>query len=432
METATEKIFTKAESDLRVSTALSQQKAKLERDIQLYQAKPEFLKPPKEQRDLMYEQGLHLKEYFTAIGFTEAVIQSKKKLPLAQTDEQFTTLVAKNPQYYAPHIRQAAFSEASNGAGGYTVPTFIADYIWQNVERFGFARRTAMVMPMGTKTIELNTGGTVTVSHPGDNAAATPFDATSFFTQVSLTAFSAQAIQIFQKELLQDTAVPVLQYIAKECGFAFAKDEDQSFFSNAGSNLSPSTGLWNTSGTQIYYLGGAAGSGKTSVANVSWTDLIGAYNALNTTALQNAVLFISQTAWSNFRKEASSSRPIWDMLSPQVWTDEAGINPFTGNKVARPPMAPGLWTPGGVPCVVLPNGLFGTQTSANTVIGFIGNLQNIGVLGLRQDITSETFDQATAGVDLSGQRQISLNTTQRYGVAFPNPSAGALIYTSLS
>lgn len=388
---------------------------KMEREIQDYRAKlPEFLQTHgKAKLHELEDQAAHVVKFIEA-----ALVTQSKDARL----KQFEALTKERPEYY----KQAAFSEASNGAGQLTVPTFWQDKIWNTVEQFGFAIRMADVQPMGAKTINLTTGGGVTVSWPGDNTAPTAFDATNFFSQTPLTASTMAAAQIIQKELLQDTAVPILNYLSRQVGIAVAKEQDLQFFNGTGS---PFTGFIGTSGVNSVYQGGSAGSGKNTFASISWVDLVSLSNAVNTTMQEGGAFVMSQTVYSALRKEASSSRPIYAFNEPSSIAGEVGISPITGNQI-RLPRQVNLWQPLGFPCYVVGNSILPT-TAANTASVLFMNWTN-GIVGVRQELLMETYDQAYGGVDLSGQRQIALASYGRYSFGFPIPAAGAILKTSVS
>ena len=103
---------------------------------------PGFLYGSKAELEEKQEQAVHIIEFFKALQ--------------RKDDDLVRKVMEKRPEWYRT---KAAFSEASNGAGQYTVPSFWSDMIFSNVERFGFARRLAKVMPMPGKTVNLTTGG---------------------------------------------------------------------------------------------------------------------------------------------------------------------------------------------------------------------------------------------------------------------------------
>jgi HK97 family phage major capsid protein len=368
---------------------------------------PDFLYGSKAEMEEKHEQALHIIDFFKAI---------QKK-----DDDLVQKVIDRAPQWYRT---KAAFSEASNGAGQYTVPSFWSDMIFSNVERFGFARRLATVMPMPGKTVNLTTGGAVSVSWPGDNTAASAFDATNFFTQTPLVASTMAAAQIVQRELLQDSAVPLLQYLTEQVARAVAKEEDKQFFNGTGS---PFTGIIGTSGINSTYQGNASGSGKTAFSNISWTDLVNLAQSHNTDAQENAAFFVSQAVYGALRQETSTSRPIWSFSNPIGMAGQQGISAITGNPVELPKA---VWSPLDWPLYVIGNGVLPTS-AANTTSVVFGNAQR-AVLGVRQDLVMETFDQAYNNVDLAGQRQIALVSYERVAVGIPVPSAFGVLKTSIS
>ena len=197
------------------------------------------------------------------------------------------------------------------------------------------------------------------------------------------------AAQIIQKELLQDAAVPILQYLTEQVARAVAKEEDKQFFNGTGS---PFTGIINTSGINSVYQGGSSTSGKTGFANISWVDLVNLAQSLNTDAQENAAFFVSQSVYGALRQEASATRPIWNFGAPIGMAGQQGISAVTGKPIELPKS---VWSPLDWPLYVIGNGVLPTS-AASTVSVVFGNTQR-AVLGVRQDLTMETFDQSYNG-----------------------------------
>lgn len=320
-------------------------------------------------------------------------------------------------QYPEWYLQKAAFSEAANGEGLYLAPSVWSDLIFSNVERYGFARKLANVIPMPARDVKFNTGaGAVTVAWPGNNTAPTPHDATSHFTQTSLTASTMAAAAIIQKELDEDGLASLYDYLVMRYGKAIAKEEDLQFFNGTGS---PFTGIVGTVTTNIVYQGNAIGSGKTLFDNVSWTDMVNLKNKVNPDIQTDGVYVVSQTVFGFLQKEVDDNhRPIFNHESPRPNQNNTGID-----------QAP--WIYNGSPLWVVGNAVLPTS-AASRVSAVFGDFQNEAIFGVRRDVTLETFDQAYGGVDLAGQRQVALQVTERVAIAFPDETAFAVLKTSAS
>lgn len=327
------------------------------------------------------------------------------KATFSKNDARVAKLIDENADWF---VSKAAFSEANNGDGLYTVPTFWSDQIFSNVDNFGYARRIGKVFPMSAAVVNLTGAGAVTVSWPGANTAPTPFDATSFFTQTVLTANTMAAASVIQKELDEDTVIALLDYLSLQYGKAVALEEDKQYFNGTGS---PFTGVCGTVTTNITRLA------TTAFSAISWTDMVDAKNSTNPDIQQNGVYCVSQTVFGFLQKEVDDNhRPIYFNESPRPNDGNTGINQTN-------------WIYNGSPLWVLPNAVM-PSTAANKVAAVFGDFGNYGILGTRRDVTMETFDQAYGGVDLSGKRQIAIQFTERIAVGFPQETAFAVVKTA--
>lgn len=318
-------------------------------------------------------------------------------------------------KYAEWYTAKDAFSEASNGDGLYLVPSIWSAEIYSNVERYGYARRIAKVIPMPARDIKLNTGtGDIAVSWPGHNTAPNPFDANDHFSQVSLTAETMAAAAIIQKELDADAIASLYDYITMRFSKGVAKGEDTQFFVGSGA---PFTGI---TGTGVITTNAVTlDVGEVSFADVSWTDMKALKLAVNPDIQTDGIYTVSSTVFGYLQTEADTAgRPIFDNERPIENKGNTGID-----------QAP--WTYNGSPLWVLPNDLMPTS-GASKIAAVFGDYANYAIFGVRQEMELETFDQAYGGVDLSGKRQIALQITERVALAFPDETAFAKLSTAAS
>lgn len=323
-------------------------------------------------------------------------------------------LVAANPDLYT----KAYFNETTAGNGLNTVPTEWWNDVVGRVEQFGFYQRDAQNFPMGSKTLNIPTIGStaVTVSWPGEATAPTPQSGDTFFGQTVLTANTAVIAVIITRELLADTSVALVNHITKRTAKAIAKEWDKQGFAGTGS---PFTGIVGTANVNIVRQGGTAGSGKTSVSNISWTDINALVNAVTPTFQEGAKFYLSQGAYQYLRNEVDgvNGRPIWNISMPQ---NQAGETGFGGHGMLM-----------GYPAYVIGSGVFPTDAADKANIVF-GNLGESCAFGMRQDVTIDTYDQYLAGVDLSGTNSMGFAIRARVAMGVTQPSALAILKTSVS
>jgi HK97 family phage major capsid protein len=316
----------------------------------------------------------------------------------------------ENPQWY--HAK-AAFSEAGNDTGLYTVPSSWSEMIFSNVENYGFARRLGNVYPMPARDVKFTTGGAVTVSWPGMNTAPTPFDATNFFSQTALSAQTMAAAYVIQKELLDDTIVDLMGYLARQYGRAIAREEDVQFFNGAGS---PFTGIIGTSGVKTTSMT----TGLTGFDKVSWTHMNNLKLTVNTDIQLEGEYVVPQSVLGYLYNEVDSqNRPIRNVVGPgpaAVPNHGIHVAPYTYNNS---------------PLYTVPDVLFPTS-GAGRVCALFGDFRTYGILGVRRDMTVDTYDQSYAGIDLAGKRQLAIQVVERIGIAFPDPSAFGVLKTAAS
>jgi HK97 family phage major capsid protein len=342
------------------------------------------------------ERAIHAAKWFLA-----AATRNERGLELA---------FGENPQWY--HAK-AAFSEASNDAGLYTVPTSWSDMIFSNVENYGFARRLGNVYPMPARDVKFTTGGAVTVSWPGMNTAPTPFDATNFFSQTALSAQTMAAAYVIQKELLDDTIVDLMGYLARQYGRAIAREEDLQFFNGGGT---PFTGIIGTSGVRTTSMA----AGLTGFDKVSWTHMNNLKLTVNTDIQLEGEYVVPQSVLGYLYNEVDSqNRPIRNVGGPgPAALPNHGIHvaPYTYNNS---------------PLYTLPDALF-PASGAGRVCALFGDFRTYGILGVRRDMTVDTYDQSYGGIDLAGKRQLAIQVVERIGIAFPDPSAFGVLKTAAS
>ncbi len=290
----------------------------------------------------------------------------------------------KARQWCFDHGWMNAMSEGTDSAGGYTVPSPLAEMIIRLVEEYGIARQYLRVVPMTSETLDVprRTGG-LTVYYPGEAAAITASDLT--FAQATLTAKKYAAYAIMSTELAEDSVISMADLVATEIAYAFAVAEDTNTFTGDGSaGMGSVTGFENALQAGSIY---DADSGETSVTDLDFADYEGVMGLLPRYPGARNAWFV------NSKTFATSMQSLMNAAGGNTISDlEAGSNPrFLGYPV--------------VISQVLPD------DGASNVVAYFGDLSMAATMGTRRALTIQTLRELLAVND-----QIGIIATQRNAV----------------
>ncbi len=323
-------------------------------------------------------------------------------------------------------VNKAAFSDITDGQGGYLVPEVWSEEIFSVTQQYGFFRQLAQVIPMATKTVKLNTGGGILISYPDDNTDTSTTDATNYFISTEIEAKRMAGAVIVKRDFIDDAEPNVVDFLTRETAKAFAREEDKQGFAG---NAAPFTGILNLSGAKVAYMGGASNSGRTSFSTVSWRDLVELSQNVEPDHQVDAAFFMSQAVFKEVRKEADANgRPINDFTGILRIFNQFGIKPKIGMSAIA---SRGYTGPGDFPIYVIPNGILPTDGAGNAAVIF-GSLTQYAQMGLRRDMKQEIFTESYGAVPLSSRGMLAYATYQRKGFGFPVPSAFAMLRTALT
>ena len=192
-----------------------------------------------------------------------------------------------------------AQGEGINSAGGFLVPTELANAILDLRELYGAFRRTARIVPMSSDedAVPRRPGGTGAFFF-GENTAATA--SSVLVDKVGLTAKKIGSLILLSNELEEDASTDAVDFIANEIAWAFGSKEDDCAFNGDGtSTYGGMRGI-----TQIVLDGGhskakvTAASGHNTFLTLDATDLGNLLSAVRASAIPNAAWFISQTGFA--------------------------------------------------------------------------------------------------------------------------------------
>lgn len=147
-----------------------------------------------------------------------------------QTDEQAEARIATRGW----DVRAVA-TEGTATAGGYLVPTPLANAIIDVRALAGVSRQLARVVPMTSDSLDIarKTAGT-TVYYPGENGSITASDQS--FGQVNLKAKKRAILSKISQELRDDAVIAIVDDLASQMGTDFAVKEDTEFFAGDGTS----------------------------------------------------------------------------------------------------------------------------------------------------------------------------------------------------
>jgi len=203
-----------------------------------------------------------------------------------------------------------ALSEGVGADGGYIVPTEFRAIVIEKLQKAAVIRPYAQVIPMGRNKLEVPVeGSAVTASWKGENV---DLDETNpDFGQIVLDTNKLTGLSIMSRELLADTPINLVNYIAGRFANAFAQAEDKAFMTGAGTT--------EPKGLRQYTVGGGDQLG----ADLTGDDLITLFYGLPAQYRKNSV-------WLMHNNIIALCRKLKDgVLGRYLWTDGLGDAPAT-------------------------------------------------------------------------------------------------------
>lgn len=128
-----------------------------------------------------------------------------------------------------------AGNEGGGTAGGYLVPTPLAQTIIDVREEVGVARRICNIQPMTSDTLSIpRRAGGLTVYYSGEGVTMSTSDKT--WGQVELTAKKRHVAHQISQELVDDALISVVDDAVSEMAYALADKEDEEIINGDGSS----------------------------------------------------------------------------------------------------------------------------------------------------------------------------------------------------
>lgn len=160
----------------------------------------------------------------------ESVDDPKDK---AKVNKEIQTFIKALLQGDVATMKAVTTSKVDTAKGGFTIPETLETEILRVIEEdYGVARREMGYQRMENGEMKITTGGALSVYWTDEGAKKTSTEPT--FGVVTLTLKKLAAIVPLTDEVIEDSNVDLLRYIADLFGEAIAKQEDLAFFNGDG------------------------------------------------------------------------------------------------------------------------------------------------------------------------------------------------------
>ena len=299
--------------------------------------------------------------------------------------------------------RRAA-SEGTLSAGGYLVPTPLANFVIDRARNAAVCFQAgALTLPMDVQTLKIarvaQSNGDIATAWMAENAAQTATDGT--YEAITLSAHVLSALAKFSIELVED-APNLLDLVVRELGRIIALEMDRAGLEGAGTGAEPA-GILNQSGVAIdsttFGTNGSTITGTTPTGAVAWDWLSKAiYAVRQLNEYPNAAIYHERTASELDLLRASTGV----FLPPPPSVADLANGRLTTNSVS----------------------IARTQGSANTASNaYVGDFREL-LFGIRNALTLEISREASdSSSSAFANRQVFVRAYGRFDVAVMRPAA---------
>lgn len=286
-------------------------------------------------------------------------------------------------------LKEMTTDASGSPFAGYTVDSELSAEIRHLITEYGVARREMFAIQLSKNSYKANDLATdVTVYWVDEGAVISSTQAV--LGQEELTLKKLGAIVTMTAELLEDTEIDFVSFLAGRVAEGFAKAEDLAFFKGDGTGTYGSfTGLLNASDVNEVTMAG------TTFASIDADDLLDMVDETPSGALANAKYYMHRTILSYVRKLRE--------------------NGSTGAYIYQPISAQGPATVWGYPIVLVEAMPTKENTAADTSFVLFGDLRKACIFGYKGSIKANRFN---AGVvkNVAGNADINLITTDREAI----------------
>ena len=277
---------------------------------------------------------------------------------------------------------------------GYTVDAELSAEIRHLITEYGVARREMFAVQLTKNSYKANDLATdVTVYWVDEGAVISSTQAV--LGQEELTLKKLGAIVTLTSELLEDTEIDFVSFLASRVAEGFAEAEDLAFFKGDGTSTYGSfTGLLNATDVNEVTMTG------TTFASMDAEDLLDMIDATPAGALANAKFYYHRTIKSIIRRLRADAVTAGDGKGDYVYQAPSQSGPAT------------VW---GYPEVLVEAMPAKTATAADTSFALFGDLRKACIFGYKGAIKAARFN---AGVvrNVAANADINLITTDREAI----------------
>jgi len=344
------------------------------------------------------------------LKYLETLIETKQQPAVVETPDlakfimdtwKYKILGKSLRAGYVPEYAKKASSGQNEGTGadgGYAVPTEYYNQIIGTLGNYGFVRKNATTIKMGSNSMRVPTlSSGVTVSWESEGTASAYTKAA--LSYATLTARKLKALVPITEELMDDNNVNIEQWLVDVVGWRISEEEDRVGLVGSTGDGDAFNGILNTATVVV-----TMDSGDTTFAKINADYLSDMIAGLDMKYLPGAQFILSPYVLGLIRK-------LKDDNSNYIW------------------MPPGLNTPGtvwGYPYTVHDQMPGSSSSGAATKFLIFGNPKHV-LFGDRQDYTISRDYSVLFTSD-----EIVLKFKERIAIAIGEASAFAVLETATS
>ncbi len=314
-----------------------------------------------------------------------------------QDVEKAADLIAK--------FQRTTLDETTDAQGAVLVPTEFAGEVFRIAETYGIARRDCRIMPMRTKSKDVQTlASGVTAYWPGEGVAITKGEPT--FGEATLTAKKVAALIANTEELFEDSGIELYGLLTELTAEAISEQEDNQLFQGDGS--SPSIyGILTKTGVNAVTLD----TGNISFANVDLDKIRDLPNSLTGGARKGGKFYLHYNILTHLAK-------LKDNDGRYTWLGPNGAYP--DNLVGWPYEA----------SEEMPSD---SDDAADTPFACFGNLKKAVVFGDRKQLSVKLLEEGRVGSENLGEEcKTALRFYERIDILVVIATALARLKTAAS
>ncbi len=308
-------------------------------------------------------------------------------------------------------LKEMTTGDSGSPYAGYTVDSELSAEIRHLITEYGVARREMESVQLTKGSYKVNDLVTDVTVYWVDEAAVVK-STQAVLGQEELTLKKLGAIVTMTSELLEDTEIDLISFMAGRVAEGFAQAEDEAFFAGDGTSaFGGFTGLLNATDVNEVVLAG------TTFASMDADDLLDMQDATPAGALANAKYYYHRTIKSIVRK----------------------LKATDGTYIYQAPSQSGPATVWGAPEVLVEAMPAIGDTAVDTSFVLFGDLRKACIFGYKGAIKAKRFDAGevrnvadNADINLITTDREAMRWTQRVGYVRVIPTAVTKLTTAAS